>query len=101
MNAIIEEIEADGEGASSMSSQTKEAADYKLNIFWREVVLSDGAPVSQHFPTPEEIQHRACKTHLSQGATDGCDLDDRLQAERDLRQAKDSAWSGFYFDLAL
>lgn len=37
-----------------MNSQTKEAADYKLNIFWREVVLSDDAPVTQHFPTPEE-----------------------------------------------
>jgi hypothetical protein len=38
-----------------MNSQTKEAADYKLNIFWREVVLSDDAPVTQHFPTLEEI----------------------------------------------
>ena len=38
-----------------MNSQTKEAADYKLNIFWREVVLSDDAPVTQPFPTPEEI----------------------------------------------
>lgn len=71
-----------------MNSQTKEAADYKLNIFWREVVLSDDAPVTQHLPNPEEIGHRAYEIHLSQGATDGRDLNDWLQAERDLRQVK-------------
>jgi hypothetical protein len=71
-----------------MKSQTKEATDYKLNIFWREVVLSDDAPLTQHFPTPEEIRHRAYEIHLSQGATDGRDLDDWLRAERDLRQVK-------------
>ncbi len=36
-----------------MNSQTKEAADYKLNTFWREVVLSDDAPVTQHSSTRE------------------------------------------------
>ena len=74
-----------------MNSQTKEAANYKLNIFWREVVLSDDAPVTQLFPTPEEIRRRAYEIHLSQGATDGRDLDDWLRAERDLRQVKFSA----------
>ena len=74
-----------------MNSQTKEAADYKQNIFWREVVLSDDAPVTQHFPTTEAIRHRAYEIHLSQGATDGRDLDNWLQAERDLRQVKGSA----------
>ena len=73
-----------------MNSQTKEAADYKLNIFWREVVLSDDAPVTQHSPTPEEVRHRAYEIHLLQGATDG-DLDDWLQAEGDLRQVECSA----------
>jgi len=55
-NAIIEEIEAEVGKERSMNSQTKEAADYKLNIFWREVVLSDDAPVTQHSPTPGEIR---------------------------------------------
>jgi Protein of unknown function (DUF2934) len=73
-----------------MNSQTKEAADYKLNIFWREVVLSDDAPVMQHFPTPEEIGRRAYEIHLSRGGSDGHDLGDWLQAERDLRQVKSS-----------
>ena len=74
-----------------MNSQTKEAADYKLNIFWREVVLSDDAPVTQHFPTPEEVRHRAYEIHLLQGAADGRDLDNWLQAEGDLRQVECSA----------
>ena len=74
-----------------MNSPTKEAADYKLNIFWREVVLSDDAPVTQHFPTPEEVRHRAYEIHLLQGATDGRDLDDWRQAEGDLRQVECSA----------
>lgn len=71
MNAIIEEIEAKVEGARSMNSQTKEASDYKLNIFWREVVLSDDAPVTQHFPTPEEIQHRAYESTSREEAATG------------------------------
>jgi hypothetical protein len=70
-----------------MNSHTKDPVDYKLNIFWREVVLSDDAPVTQHFPAPEEIRHRAYEIHLTPGATDGRDLDDWLQAEHDLRQS--------------
>ena len=71
-----------------MNSQTKEAADCKLNIFWREVVLSDDAPATQHFPTLEEIRRRAYEIHLSRGSSDGHDLDDWLRAERDLRQVE-------------
>ena len=52
-----------------MNSQTKEAADYKLNIFWREVVLSDDAPVTQHFPTPEEITGLTKSTSREEAAT--------------------------------
>jgi hypothetical protein len=33
-----------------MSLKTEEAADPKLNIFWREVVLPDEAPAT-HLPT--------------------------------------------------
>jgi hypothetical protein len=70
-----------------MNSQIKEAADYKLNIFWREVVLSDDAPVTQHLPTPEQIRRRAYEIHLSRGGSEGHDLGDWLQAERELTQA--------------
>ena len=54
-----------------MNSQTKEAADYKLNIFWREVVLSDDAPVTQHFPTPEEIGTGLTKSTSREEAATG------------------------------
>jgi len=36
-----------------MGLNTEEAADAKLNIFWREVVLPDEAPATQR-PTPLE-----------------------------------------------
>ena len=53
-----------------MNSQTKEAGDYKLNIFWREVVLSDDEPGTQHLPTPEEIGAGLTKsTSLEEAAT--------------------------------
>ncbi len=70
-----------------MTLQDKVAADYKLNIFWREVVLSDNAPVRQPSPTHVDVRRRAYEIYLSQGATDGRDLDNWLQAERDLSQA--------------
>lgn len=54
-----------------MNSQNKEAADYKLNIFWREVVLSDDAPVTQHFPTSEEISAGLTKSTSREEAATG------------------------------
>lgn len=82
INAIIEEIEAERGGAGSMSSQNKEAADYKLNIFWREVVLSDDAPVTQHFPTPEEISAGLTKSTSRDEAAPGLtsEIDSRPSA---------------------
>jgi len=37
-------------------------------------------------PTPEEIRRRAFGIHIERGGIHGCDLDDWLQAERELRQ---------------
>ena len=37
-------------------------------------------------PTPEEIRRRAFEIHIERGGIHGCDLDDWLQAERELRQ---------------
>jgi hypothetical protein len=42
-------------------------------------------------PTPEEIQQRAHQLYLARGAADGRDLDDWLQAERELKAAKDAS----------
>ena len=40
----------------------------------------------QHEPSDEEIRQRAYEIYLARGATpDGCELDDWLQAERELR----------------
>ena len=36
-------------------------------------------------PTPEEIRKRAFEIHIERGGIHGCDLDDWLQAERELR----------------
>jgi hypothetical protein len=37
-------------------------------------------------PTPEDIRQRAFEIHIERGGIYGCDLDDWLQAERELRQ---------------
>jgi hypothetical protein len=37
-------------------------------------------------PTPEEIRRRAFEIHIERGGIHGCDLDDWLQAERELQE---------------
>ena len=37
-------------------------------------------------PTPEEIRKRAFEIHVERGGFHGCDLQDLLQAERELEQ---------------
>ena len=39
-------------------------------------------------PSLEEIRHRAYELHLERGYTHGYDLDDWLQAERELKEKK-------------
>ena len=39
-------------------------------------------------PSLEEIRHRAYELHFERGCTHGCDLDDWLQAERELKEKK-------------
>jgi len=45
------------------------------------------APLTGHPPTLDEIQHRAYRIHLDHGGLYGYDLDDWLQAERELTDA--------------
>jgi hypothetical protein len=40
----------------------------------------------QNAPTPGEIRQRAFEIHIERGGFYGCDLDDWLQAERELQQ---------------
>jgi hypothetical protein len=37
-------------------------------------------------PTPEEIRQRAYEIHIERGGFHGCDMDDLLQAERELQK---------------
>ena len=37
-------------------------------------------------PSPEEIRRRAFEIHIERGGIHGCDLDDWVQAEHELRQ---------------
>lgn len=43
-------------------------------------------PEPSNFPSPEEIRRRAYELHLEGGCVHGRDLDDWLQAERDLKE---------------
>jgi len=38
-------------------------------------------------PSPTEIRQRAFEIHIERGGIHGCDLDDWMQAERELQQA--------------
>ncbi len=51
-------------------------------IFRSEVAEEKG----QNDPTLAEIRHRAFEIHIERGGIHGCDLDDWLQAERELRE---------------
>lgn len=41
-------------------------------------------PLTKNVPTPEEIRQRAYEIHIERGGFYGCDMDDLLQAEREL-----------------
>jgi hypothetical protein len=70
-----------------MEFKTRKAANSKKKNRAPEGIKSDDAPPIQPSPTHEEVKYRAYEIYLSRGATDGHDLEDWLQAERDLSQA--------------
>jgi len=41
---------------------------------------------TKNAPTPEEIRKRAFEIHIERGGIHGCDLDDWMQAERELQE---------------
>ncbi len=47
---------------------------------------STGEQPIKNAPAPEEIRQRAYEIHIERGGFYGCDLDDLLQAERELRE---------------
>ena len=76
-----------------MGSKTKKAANGKKKHRATEATESNGALLTERLPAHEEIQHRAYEIYLSQGAADGRDLENWLQAERGLREASGNAAS--------
>ena len=52
------------------------------SIFRSDALEEEG----QHGPTPAEIRQRAFEIHIERGGIRGCDLDDWLQAERELQE---------------
>jgi hypothetical protein len=50
------------------------------------ILQSDSAEEGgKNGPTPAEIRQRAFEIHIERGGIHGCDLDDWMQAERELR----------------
>jgi hypothetical protein len=45
-------------------------------------------------PTAEEIRQRAFEIHIERGGIHGCDLDDWLQAERELQKKYKNSGNG-------
>ena len=42
--------------------------------------------LTKNVPTPEKIRQRAYEIHIERGGFYGCDMDDLLQAERELHK---------------
>ena len=61
-----------------MSSKATRTANIEAEVVSAEI----GNPVPE-----EEIRRRAYEIYLERGEQPGCDLDDWLQAERELQQA--------------
>ena len=76
-----------------MGLKTSKAANSKKKNPAAETTEPNSAQVTPPYPTHEDVQRRAYEIYLSQGRTDGRDLDNWLQAERELSQANGSATS--------
>ena len=74
-----------------MGLKQKKAGNDKTKNRPPEATESDGVLLTQLSPTREEIERRAHEIYLARGAGEGRELDDWLQAERDLQQVKNGA----------
>jgi hypothetical protein len=66
---------------SSKSAVKERNAGHELESQTEEHAVS----TVQH-PDPEEIRRRAFEIHIERGGIHGCDLDDWLQAEKELTE---------------
>jgi hypothetical protein len=74
-----------------MGLKQKKAGNGKTKSRPPEVTGLDDVLLSQLSPTREDIERRAHEIYLARGAGEGRELDDWLQAERDLQQVKNGA----------
>ncbi len=65
----------------------KKATPVVANVVEGREFLHEGDPVVQS-PSYDDIATRAYDLYLRRGATDGCDMDDWLEAERQLRGSR-------------
>ena len=70
-----------------MGLKTRKAANSKKKNPAPETIEPNSAQVTRPYTTHEDVQRRAYEIYLSQGRTDGRDLDNWLQAEREMSQA--------------
>ncbi len=67
-------------------------ADRMENIRSRQKTgrpLATSTPLAEHdSPTREEIEHRAYEIYIARGGEHGSDLEDWIQAERELREQR-------------
>jgi hypothetical protein len=70
-----------------MGLKTRKAANSKKKNPAPETTEPISPQVTRPDPTHEDVQRRAYEIYLSQGRTEGRDLDNWLQAERELSQA--------------
>lgn len=69
-----------------MGLKTRKTANSKKKNPAPETTEANSAQVTRPYPTLEDVQRRAYEIYLSQGRTEGRDLDNWLQAERELSQ---------------
>ena len=77
-----------------MSLKTRKATNSKKKNPAPKTTEPNSAEVTPLYPAHEDVQGRAYEIYLSQGRTDGRDLDNWLQAERELSQANGGTTSG-------
>ena len=70
-----------------MGLKTRKAANSKKKNPGPETTELNSAQVTRPYPTHEDVKRRAYEIYLSQGRTNVRDLDNWLQAERELSQA--------------
>jgi hypothetical protein len=58
------------------------------------VLQPDIAEEKKNGPSSEEIRQRAFEIHIERGGIHGCDLDDWLQAERELQEKYNKSKDG-------